>query len=468
MTVRVRFAPSPTGHLHVGGLRATIFNYLFARHEGGKFLVRIEDTDRERSKDIYTQSILEALAWCDIVPDEPIVIQSGRIERHHEVARQLIAAGKAYRCYCTPQELETRLGKSAAEGEGYHVYDRFCFNAPPRDENVSHVVRFHIPTDISEVVVHDLIHGDVTFKVEQLSDAVIIKSDGMPTYNFAVVVDDADMRISHVIRGEEHLVNTPLQILIYRACGFPIPQFAHLPLILAPDGSKLSKREGAVSVVDYKRAGYLPHALCNYLVRLGWSHGDEEIFSREQLIKLFSLKNVGKKGAIFDLAKLGWMNTVYLKQHSGAQLLAIIRRDLDPQLSEHTAPLSEEQRIAFADLYKERVTTLLELVAILVAVAHGAHEHIPIPTFDTRALSVMDHIARALHQEAPVDRVAVELLIKRICTETGVPLSAVGPAVRYALTSSVTSPSMYDLVMILGPLESARRMRALDDRITSL
>ena len=292
--VRVRFAPSPTGHLHIGGLRAAIFNWLFARHHKGTFLLRIEDTDRERSKQEYTDAILDAFAWMGITSDEPLIIQSERINAHIVVIKKLLEEGKAYRCYCSQEEVLQR--HVDAGGDAHFVkYDGKCRFQTSQDRVGEHVVRFAIPSSVQHISFDDMIRGPITVASDELDDFIIARSDYSPMYNFVVVVDDAFMKITHVIRGEDHISNTPKQILLYQACGYEIPQFAHAPNILGPSGKKLSKREAAASVLEYRTMGYLPQALCNYLVRLGWSHGDQEVFSEQELIACFSLDAVGKK-----------------------------------------------------------------------------------------------------------------------------------------------------------------------------
>jgi glutamyl-tRNA synthetase len=328
--VRVRFAPSPTGHLHIGGLRTALFNWLFARHHGGAFLLRIEDTDVERSTKEYRDSILESFAWTELVHDEEIVTQSDRIEEHRKVADQLIANGKAYRCFCSPEEVASRYGHAAHE-DFFVKYDGHCRTrlAQADDNDRSHVVRFKLPTDRNEIVFQDLIKGPITIGLDQLDDFIILRSGGYPMYNFVVVVDDAYMGITHIIRGEEHIINTPKQILLYEACEYSVPFFLFFSLILGPSGDKLSKRDGATSVVEYRREGYIPHALLNYLARLGWSHGDQEIFSLSELIEYFSLDRVGNKGAIFDFEKLAWINGMYIREMDEQSLIDAIIRDVD-------------------------------------------------------------------------------------------------------------------------------------------
>ncbi|GMU19625.1 MAG: hypothetical protein AMXMBFR12_08170 [Candidatus Babeliales bacterium] len=327
-SVRVRFAPSPTGHLHIGGMRSAIFNWLFARHYNGAFLLRIEDTDVERSKKEYTDSILASFAWMHVDWDEPVVIQSERIARHKEVAAQLLAQGKAYYCTCSQEQVVERIKNKPGFDENFIKYDGFC-----RDKkNNSGAIRFRIPNNCQAIKWHDLIRDEIRIEPDQLDDFIIVRSDGTPMYNFVVVVDDADMRITHVIRGEEHIANTPKQILLYQACNFKLPEFAHLPMSLGSDGSKLSKRDAATGVFEYKAAGYLPDALFNYLVRLGWAHGDQEIFTKDEMITYFDLAHVGKKGAIFDQQKLDWLNGVYMRDTLDVQLLDIILKDIQPTL----------------------------------------------------------------------------------------------------------------------------------------
>ncbi len=288
-SIRVRFAPSPTGHLHIGGLRSAYFNWLFARHNNGKFLLRIEDTDLERSKKEYLEGILQAFAWCDIASDEPIVIQTERKARHVEVANKLLQEGKLYKCFCTQEDLENRLGGNAGTEEGYTRYDERCRDRQPQldDASKSYALRVKIDRSRGPIVWNDLIRGEISFESTQLDDFIIVRSDGSPMYNFVVVVDDADMNISHVIRGEDHISNTPKQILLYEACGFALPEFGHVPLILGADGQRLSKRHAATSVMEYKNAGFLADALCNYLVRLGWAHGDQEFLLVKSLFLFF-------------------------------------------------------------------------------------------------------------------------------------------------------------------------------------
>jgi glutamyl-tRNA synthetase len=304
--VRTRFAPSPTGYLHIGGARTALFSYLFARHHGGKFILRIEDTDRERSTQESIQAILDALTWLRLEWDEGPFFQTERTALYREYAERLLRDGKAYRCYCTPQTLEIKR-KAAMKFGRKPMYDRTCRTLTPPPTDQPFAVRFKAPLD-GETVVPDAVKGHVTFANAELDDLILLRSDGTPTYNFCVVIDDAEMAITHIIRGEDHLTNTPKQIQLYKAMGFALPAFAHIPLILGLDRTRLSKRHGATSVMAYRDMGYLPDALVNYLVRLGWSHGDQEIFSRTELVAKFALEDVGKSAGVYNLEKAEWLN----------------------------------------------------------------------------------------------------------------------------------------------------------------
>ncbi|MGC2310715.1 MAG: glutamate--tRNA ligase [Candidatus Babeliaceae bacterium] len=458
--VRVRFAPSPTGHLHIGGLRSALFNWLFARHNKGVFLLRIEDTDRERSKQEYLDAILAAFTWCDLQPDEPPIIQSDRIKEHQAVAQRMLQEGTAYRCYCTQEDLVKRLGQNAAHDAGYAFYDRKCRDLKPLPDDVRpFVIRFKVPLNCAEITFNDLIHGPVTFPADQFDDFIIVRSDGWPMYNFVVVVDDAFMHITHVIRGDDHISNTPKQILLYQACGFTLPQFAHVPMILGPDGQRLSKRHAATSVLDYKQKGFLADALCNYLVRLGWSHGDQEIFSRTEMIDYFSLDHIGKKGAIFDSKKLEWLNGHYMRQKSAAALCELIQKDIDSAFQETVAPFTLEQLYALVDLYKERAKTLVELRDELYNVVQRPLVY---ETAATVAPQTMAHIVQVLEKKLMVTdflRPELEIIFKGTAAELGIPFASLAQVVRNALIGKLTSPSIYDLMIILGKHETLERIR---------
>lgn len=311
MTVRTRFAPSPTGYLHIGGARTALYCWLYARHHRGQFILRVEDTDRERSTDAAVQAILDGMAWLDLQQDEGPFYQTQRFDRYREVAQRLLTEGHAYHCYCSKQELEQMRAEQMAQKQKPR-YDGRCRRRTQPVPGVAPVIRFRNPEQ-GQTVIHDLVHGDIVFENAELDDLIIARSDGTPTYNFTVVVDDMDMRITHVIRGDDHINNTPRQINIFKALGAETPHYAHLPMILGPDGAKLSKRHGAVSVMQYREDGFLPEAVLNYLVRLGWSHGDQEIFSREEMVELFDIADVNKSASAINPDKLLWLNQHYIK-----------------------------------------------------------------------------------------------------------------------------------------------------------
>jgi glutamyl-tRNA synthetase len=326
MTVVTRFAPSPTGLLHVGGARTALFCWLYARRTGGKFILRVEDTDRERSTEEAVRVILEGMAWLGLDPDEGPYYQTQRFDRYREIIAAMLRAGTAYHCYCTKQELDALREQQIARKEKPR-YTGICRARTAPRPGVDPVVRFRNPLD-GAVVVQDLVHGAVTFQNAELDDLIIARSDGTPTYNFCVVVDDMDMGVTHVIRGDDHLNNTPRQMNMLQALGASVPQYAHVPMILGPDGAKLSKRHGAVSVLQYEEEGYLPDALLNYLVRLGWSHGDQELFSREEMIAAFDIHDVNKAASAFNPEKLLWLNQQHMMRAVPAQLVPHLRAQL--------------------------------------------------------------------------------------------------------------------------------------------
>src|SRR5262247_1022645 len=366
-TIVTRFAPSPTGFLHIGGGRTALFNWLFARRHGGKMLLRIEDTDRERSTAAAINAIIDGLTWLGISWDGDIVFQYSRAARHRQVAEQLLASGHAYRCYCSPDELAAMREKARAEGRT-RLYDGRCRDRDPHDvpAGVNPVIRLKAPST-GETAVEDQVQGRVVWQNENLDDFVLLRSDGTPTYMLAVVVDDHDMGVTHIIRGDDHLANAPRQKQIYDAMGWTVPQMAHIPLIHGPDGAKLSKRHGALGVEAYRAMGYLPQTMRNYLARLGWSHGDQEIFSTEELIAAFDLPQVGRSPARLDLARLDSLNSHYMRQTADVDLLADIERVL-PQVAlghELAARMTPELRaklVAAIPGLKERAKTLVDLI----------------------------------------------------------------------------------------------------------
>jgi len=321
--VRTRFAPSPTGYLHIGGARTALFSWAYARRHGGKFILRIEDTDLERSTEASVQAIFDAMSWLRLDSDEGPFRQMQRLARYREVAERLLAEGKAYRCYCTREELEQMRAAQRARGEKPRYDGRWRDSKAPAPPGIEPVIRFKNPLE-GGVTFRDLVKGPITISNAELDDLVLLREDGVPTYNFGVVVDDLDMRISHVIRGDDHVNNTPRQINIFKALGAELPEFAHVPMILGADGERLSKRHGAVSVMQYEEDGYLPEALLNYLARLGWSHGDAEMFSRDQLVEWFDLAHVSRSPAQFNPEKLRWLNHQYVKTKSDAEFAKLI------------------------------------------------------------------------------------------------------------------------------------------------
>ena len=354
--VRTRFAPSPTGNLHIGGARTALFNWLFARHHNGSFILRIEDTDRERSKDDYTKDILDGLAWLGITHDGPLTFQSARFDLYKENAYRLLDEGHAYKCYCTPEVLEEKR-KTAMAGGRKPSYDRTCRECVKEYPGKPNVIRFKTPLT-GTISFDDMVRGRISFQAEELDDLIIYRSDDTPTYNFTVVVDDALMGVTHVLRGDDHINNTPRQILLYRALGFEVPQFGHMPLIHGKDKARLSKRHGAASLLEYREGGFLAEALMNYLARLGWAHGDQEVFSAAELVEKFDIKNVGKSPAIFDMDKLMWLNSHYIKTIPAAE----IARRFVPFVEKLGYPAGDEAGLLkIVVLFKERAKTLKEM-----------------------------------------------------------------------------------------------------------
>jgi glutamyl-tRNA synthetase len=460
MSVTVRFAPSPTGFLHIGGARTALFNWLFARHHGGVFRLRIEDTDRVRSTKEALDAIIDGLAWLELDWDGEIVLQSAGAERHAAAARQLLAAGRAYRCFCTPAELEAMRERQRALGQSIRYdgtwRDRDPSEAPP---GVPPVIRLKAPQE-GETVIDDHVQGRVTVANAQLDDLIILRADGTPTYNLSVVVDDHDMSITHVIRGDDHFTNAFRQTEIYRALGWTVPEFAHLPLIHGPDGTKLSKRHGALGVDAYREMGYLPEAVRNYLLRLGWSHGDDEIISTAEAIQWFDIDAVGRAPARFDFAKLDNVNGHYIREAADARLAAQIAPRLERALG---APLGAE---ALARLeaampgLKPRAKTLAEL-------ADRARFYVaPRPiALDDKAKALLDEPARAILgrlmgalQSASWSPSGIEETVRQFAEGAGVTLGQVAQPLRAALTGSTASPGIFEVMAVLGREETLARL----------
>lgn len=466
--VRVRFAPSPTGHLHVGSVRATIFNWLFARHHGGKYLVRIEDTDLARSKPEYVVSILGSLEWLGLMPDEPLVYQMARQAEHVKAAHQLLEQGRAYRCFCAPRDAEEQI-KNLEEGIA-SKYDQSCRNKIWTADDIKkpHAIRFKLPQSDAAIAFDDLIRGSISFEKDQFDDFVIVRQDGVPTYNFCVVVDDIFMRISHIIRGEDHISNTPKQILLYDALQATPPKFAHLPLILGPSGARLSKRDGSVSVVEYKEQGFLPQALINYLVRLGWSHGDQELFTREELVKLFSLDQVGKKGSVFDIKKLEWVNGQYLRAMTAEQLLQELTKlnaSIGAQLQ---AVWPEKVLVRLLELYKERSVRLLELakeILQLQQIPEVTNSELLALCKNEQTVAILDAFCKKLmvleQSGVIITPEFLQTTAKEFCTEQNIKMVMLAQPLRIALTGSTTSPGVFELISLISIKESILRIQKI-------
>jgi glutamyl-tRNA synthetase len=465
-TVVTRFAPSPTGFLHIGGARTALFNWLYARGRKGTMLLRIEDTDRERSTKAAIDAILDGLAWLGIAWDREPIYQFSRAARHREVAEQLLAAGKAYRCYATPEELAQMREAARREGRA-KLYDgrwrdRDPAEAPP---GVMPVIRLKAPF-AGETVIEDQVQGRVAWQNENLDDFVLLRSDGTPTYMHAVVVDDHDMGITHIIRGDDHLTNAARQKQIYDALGWNVPVMAHIPLIHGPDGAKLAKRHGALGVDAYRAMGYLPAAMRNYLVRLGWSHGDQEIFSTEEMIAAFDLPQVGRSPARFDFAKLENLNGHYMREASDADLLAELEQ-LMPHVAgggQFAAKLNGEGRaklLAAMPGLKERAKTLVELMdnaRFIFTDRPLALDDKAIALLTPQARALLAALAAQLATVEPWTAEATEQAVRAFVEARGLKLGAVAQPLRAALTGRTTSPPIFDVLVVLGKDDSLARL----------
>jgi len=467
MSVRVRFAPSPTGYLHIGGVRTALFNWLFARHHGGVFILRIEDTDKSRSTEESIKAIIDGLLWLGLNWDEGPYRQTDRLHIYREHVDRLLKEGKAYYCYCTPEELEERRKKALAE-KRIPKYDGRCRNLTEPVPGRKPAVRFKAPQE-GETVVNDLVKGRVVYENAQLDDLIIMRSDGWPTYNLCVVVDDAAMGITHVIRGDDHLNNTPRQIQLYKAFGYKIPEFAHLPMILGPDRTRLSKRHGATSVTAYKDMGYLPEALVNYLARLGWSYGDQEIFTREELIEKFSLDHVGKSAAIFNPDKLLWLNSYYIAHMDTDELIERLKPFLVKEgLIEEDTPLDREWMGKVIASLRERCRTLVEMAS---AASYFFKEEIEMDpqaekkyiTPETRG--ILQEIADRLEALSDFTIENIEGVFQDIVKTKGLKLGQVAMPARVALTGRTVSPGIYEVIDILGKDRTLRRLKQAIARI---
>jgi len=461
--VRTRFAPSPTGDLHIGGARTALFNWLLARHAQGVFILRIEDTDVARSTQESIQVILDAMTWLGMDWDEGPFYQTQRISSYQEAAEKLLKEGRAYCCYCTPEELETK--REAALKAGIKPkYDRTCLHRKSFPPGIPSAIRFLSP-DEGKTVVDDLIQGRVEFDNTELDDLIIQRSDGLPTYNFSVVVDDATMGITHVIRGNDHLNNTPRQIQIYQALGYPIPQFGHVPMILGPDKKKLSKRHGAQSVMEYKKLGYLPQAVVNYLVRLGWSHGDQEEFTREELIEKFSLEAVGRSAAAINPGKLDWLNSQYIKKIELDELVQRAQPFIEAKGYSHIDP----DRLRKAVLsFRERVKTLVEMADLSEFYFREeiAYDEKAVGKFlSQETLPIFNRVITSLSKEAVLGKEKAHQLIQELAETRGEPLVKIAQPIRVALTGRTVSPPIDEVMEVLGKKEVIKRLEKAIRRI---
>jgi glutamyl-tRNA synthetase len=459
--VRIRVAPSPTGMLHLGTARTALFCWAYARHNQGTFILRIEDTDLERSTDEALSAILDSMAWLELDYDEGPVYQTDRLDRYRELIEQLVQQGKAYRCYASREELDALRTEQLARNEkprydGRWRPERAIGKTPP--PGVAPVIRFRNP-DIGTVAWNDLVKGPITFANAELDDLVIARSDGVPTYNFAVVADDIDMRITHVLRGDDHVNNTPRQINIYRALlgeNAELPRFGHLPMILGPDGQKLSKRHGAVSVMQYEEDGFLPEALFNYLARLGWSHGDAEKFGREELVRWFDLEHVNRAPAQYDIDKLLWLNHEYIKQADDARLAKLV----DKRLRSLGVPHAGTALVPAVALFKDRVRTINELTDEIMVCFSDPHlppellrEHLA-----GKAAEAVQAFADGAARLQSWERVSLSALLKQVLGQLGMKMPQLAIPLRVALSGRTQTPSIDAFLEVLGKETVLRRL----------
>ncbi len=474
--VRVRFAPSPTGFLHVGGVRTALFCWLFARHHKGQFILRIEDTDRARSTPEAVELILEGMRWLGLDWDEGPFYQTERDDLYKEGVDKLLADGNAYPCYCTAEEL-TEKREAAMREKRVPRYDGTCRDLPPAKTPIDapdrpHTVRFRAP-QTGTTVVSDLVRGNIPFENSQLDDLIIARSDGTPTYNLCVVIDDHHMGISHVIRGDDHLNNTPRQAALYAALGYELPLFAHLPMIHGPDKRKLSKRDGAASVTDYRGKGLLPEAVVNYLARLGWSHGDQEVFSVAELIELFDLDAVGKSAAIFDIDKLGWLNGQHMKMADPLRIMKLVEEFLSERgltAPSDTGIATDEWRTKIAVASVERCRNLLELTDMAEPFYRDTVTIDPQAAkkgFKGDPATVLTKVATMLEGVEPFDQPHLEAGFQQLMTELELGLGKLAQPTRTALTGRTVSPGIYEVLEILGKERSLARITAAQEWLKS-
>lgn len=462
--LRVRFAPSPTGFLHVGGARTALFNWLLARNQGGTFILRIEDTDVERSTKESVDAILEGMKWLGLEWDEGPFYQSDSFPLYKEYVQKLVDSGKAYKCYCTAEELEAKRNLAMQEGRK-PKYDGTCRERGGQSDDRPYVIRFRAPQG-GVTAFDDLIKGTITFPNEELDDLIIQRTDGTPTYNFCVVIDDASMRITTVIRGDDHVNNTPRQIQLYEALGFPVPQFAHVPMILGADKARLSKRHGATSVIAYRDMGYLPEALNNYLVRLGWSHGDDEIFSLEEMIQKFDIHNVGRSASVFNTEKLNWLNAHYIKNGDPERLADLLLPHLSAR---EVTTLNGPDLVAVVKTLQERAQTLEEMAerAVFYYNPPVSYDDAALGKFaKEQLLAVFAAVTEKLSAAPVVDAAGIDILFKEVCAENSWKMGQVGQPVRIALSGGTQAPGIGEIVVTLGVEETLRRIQKAREFVT--
>jgi glutamyl-tRNA synthetase len=461
--VRTRFAPSPTGYLHIGGARTALFNYLFARHHDGRFILRVEDTDRERSTPEAIEAILDSMKWLQLEWDEGPFYQTQRLSLYRDKIHELLANGKAYPCICTPEALDAKR-QAAQKEKRKPSYDGTCRPkegiVPSLPTNRPYTIRFRSP-HTGTTVVRDAVKGEVVFDNRELDDLIIARSDGTPTYNFCVVVDDIDMRITHIIRGDDHLANTPRQIQLYEALGEPLPEFAHVPLILGTDKTRLSKRHGATSVTSYRDMGYFPEAVVNYLVRLGWSHGDQEIFSHQELIEKFSLDTVGKSAGVFNPEKFLWLNFHYMK----TKPLPELARELLPYIEAkgYAVPRDHLWLQKMIATLRERAKTLVELVdsAHYFLSDEISTDEKAAKKFLTSEVTIpLSRLIEKLGSLEDFSEASVEQAFSAVLQELGLPMGKLAQPVRVALTGSTVSPGIHEVIAVLGKERTLKRLRS--------
>lgn len=462
--LRVRFAPSPTGYLHVGGARTALFNWLYARHFGGTFILRIEDTDTERSTQQSVDAILQGMEWLGLDWDEGPFYQTDNFPLYKQHVQKLLDEGKAYRCWCRPEELEAKREVAMAEGRK-PKYDGTCRHRQDQPLDQPHVIRFKAPEE-GETAFDDLIKGRIAFPNAELDDLIISRTDGTPTYNFCVVIDDALMRISHVIRGDDHVNNTPRQIQLYEALGYPVPIFAHVPMILGSDKARLSKRHGATSVIAYRDMGYLPEALNNYLVRLGWSNGDDEIFSREEMVQKFDIANVGRSPSVFNPDKLNWLNAHYIKTGDPVRLSDLLQPHL---ASRGVADCSTPDLAGVVATLQERAQTLEEMAdrALFYYQAPQSYDEAALAKFDKPHLAaVFSAVTARLSATTAAAAPEFDTLLKEICADGGWKMPQVGQPLRIALSGSTQAPGIGEIITALGVNETITRIERAKELLT--